>query len=540
MDRLLQAINDRMPKYNQKLLEDFPEASIDRLPQDIEEAWISGLKLLKTDQIAYIGKELVDPYKRAIFEMKGQNNARIIKARCSEQVLYKFKLMFKNQLKECYLYVPYLKDRCLILNGKRMSLIKGILEHVFNTVVEPDNKKKIPIGTADGSTKIKCSYAVKREGLMIRPIRALMKFYRSGFGPFMAVNEHQFFISDIISANLYSKPKSNKNAKTSIFLYLVCKYGFENALQSLGLDPSKITFVFSIQNHQDSNFYFSCRSKSSKESGHPLFICVDKESMENDLMKRVVGELLYTLGEFPKMDLRDINSKDTIVYKVMLGKLIDKAKSQRDIEALNTADNHLASCDHWIDPISLNRFQFFIPDIGNDIYGIMRYVFLNIETLMSNLNNNDLLKKRIDVTSTILIKAYATPINKNLYDAFKADELNDKIVTKLMGLKADALQVLLKPDPHGEESRALSKHITIPNDSWLACCGLDKHRPDGTPKTPFDPSMAIVESILSFRGKRVGDTGSINPFCEIDDFGNVLTPSDHHEFITQMRRILQK
>ena len=521
MDRLLKAINERMPKYNKKLLDDFPEASVNRLPQDIEEAWISSLKLLKNDQIAYIGKELVDPYKRAIFEMKGQNNSRIIKAKYSEQVLYKFKVMFKNQLKECYLYVPYLKDRCLILNGKRMSLIKGVLEHVFTAFSEP---------------------TIQKEGVQLRPLRALMKFYRSGYGPFMAVNEHRFFVTSIIAAALYSKPKTSKGIKTTIFLYLVCKYGFENALLSLGVDPSKIKFVFGIPTHPDTNYYFSCRKVSNKEIEHPLYLCVDKATMddENSPICRIVGELLTILEEFPEMDLRDINSKDTIVFKIMLGKLIDSSKSQRDIEALNTAENHLASCDHWIDPISLKRFKYFIPDIGNDIYDIMRYVFLHIDTLMTSLNGNDLLKKRIDVTSALLIKAYATPINKKMYDAFKADDLNDKIVTRLMGIKADAIRALLKPDPTGEESRVLSKYMTIPNDSWLACCGLDKHRPDGTPKMPFDPSMAIVESILSFKGKRVGDTGSLNPFCEIDDFGNVLTNPDHHGFITMMRRIFQR
>ena len=92
----------------------------------------------------------------------------------------------------------------------------------------------------------------------------------------------------------------------------------------------------------------------------------------------------------------------------------------------------------------------------------------------------------------------------------------------------------------GESSRTINNSPNIPNDSWIACCGIDKHRPDGGPKTPFDPSMAVVESILSFTGNRIGDTGALNPFCEIDSQGRIIPSEDFASFVKTLRYILRK
>ena len=530
MDKILEASNERSPQYNRYILETFREESINKLPYNIERAWISGLKLIN-NQVTYIGYEVVGPLERARHEMNSfsyRYKGRVVSILHSEVSLIKYKFLHNNKEYHCHMYVPYLKDRCLFIEGKRMSLILAIVEQVFTRFSKNITKGKV---------EILC------EGVMIRPIRTPVEFYRyetlclraEGLG-----NTYQF--SDfIVTGKLYSKKSSSNCVETSIVLYLICKFGFHEFLRKVGLNPKDFVFRSNYDESDKDFWYFSSNPYPKKTHTHPIYLSVRKGVIENShLAKRIVANIMYTLRKFTKVDFGDLNDPNSIMFPVLLGKLINGKRDYPEMEALNSTENHLNSIDTLIDPVSQERFSIFLPDWGKDIYDIMFYLLTHMDELLVNKDPKDLFSKRIDVATSLLIEAYAKPINNKIYDAFKSDILRQKEVTDLFNIPNNMIFLTINNNQKGETSRTINHSPSIPNDSWIACCGIDKHRPDGGPKTPFDPSMAVVESILSFTGNRIGDTGSLNPFCEIDAQGRIIQSEDFTRFVQTMKYILRK
>lgn len=522
MDKILAAINNQSPRYNQYLLETYRKESIDRLPLEIERVWKSGLQIVK-NPAKYIKYEVVNPLERARYEM-GAPSGRVFKALTSEVSLLKYKFVHEDKEYFCHLYVPYLKDRCLVIKGKKMSLILGIVEQIFTRFTDTAKKGKFKLNS---------------EGIMIRPIRTPVKFYR--FETVTAKDENSNFIfSDfVVTGKLYSKDKSNKPSSTSIVLYLICKHTLPWLLKKVNLNPADFVFRDKVDKEDTEWYYFSSNSNWKKTHRDPIYLCVRKPALESDIAKRIVANILYTLYKFPKMDFGDLNDPGNPTFSIILGKLINANKEYPDMEALNSTENHLSSIDKLIDPVSLERFKVFLPQIGNDIYDVMMYLLLYIDDLLVNKNPKNLFSKRIDVATSLLIEAYAKHINPRVFEAFKSENPTHKEISQLFNIRRmtllDAVNAQL-----GEAARTINSYPNIPSDSWIACCGIDKHRPDGGAKTPFDPSMPVVESILSFTGNRIGDTGCLNPFCEIDSTGKITPSPDFDGFIKRMRHILQK
>ena len=522
MDKILAAIHEACPKYNDYLLEGYRKESIDRLPVEIEKVWKAGLQIVKNPP-KYVKYEVVPPMERAKYEMSTPSG-RVYKALVSEVSLLKYKFIHNGAEYNSYHYVPYLKDRCLVIKGKKMSLILGIIEQIFTRFTEKHKK---------GKFHLNC------EGIMIRPIRTPVKFYR--FETLTARDENSdFAFSDfIVTGKLYNKDKSNKPAVTSIVLYLICKLTLPVLLKRVNLNPEDFVFKDQVDPKDTEFYYFSSNPNRKKTHRDPIYVCVRKTALENVVAKRIVVNILYTLYRFPKLDFGDLNDPENPMFCIILGKLTNANKDYPEMEALNSTENHFNSIDKLIDPVSLERFKAFLPNIGNDIYDILIYLLLHIDDLLVNKDPKNLFSKRIDATTSLLIDAYAKPINNRMFEVFKSENPTHKEITHLFNIKRMSLLDAINSQ-RGEASRTINSYPNIPNDSWIACCGIDKHRPDGGSKTPFDPSMPVVESILSFTGNRIGDTGCLNPFCEIESQGRITPSPDFDSFIKRMRHILQK
>lgn len=523
MDKILAAISERSPRYNHYLLETYRKESIDRLPLEIERVWKAGLQIVK-NPAKYIKYEVVNPLERAKYELTPNSGTRVFKAQRSEVSLLKYKFVHEDKEYCCHIAVPYLKDRCLVLKGKRMSLILGIVEQIFTRFTDTSKKGKTRLAS---------------EGVMIRPIRTPVKFFRFETVTARDENSDYAFSDFVVTGKLYSKDSSNKPPSTSIVLYLICKHTLPWLLKKVNLKPEDFVFREKVDKDDEEFYYFTSNPNWKKTHRPPIYLCVRKEAIESDIAKRIVANILYTLYKFPKVDFGNLNDPENPTFSILLGKLINANKDYPDMEALNSTENHLSSIDKLIDPVSLERFKTFLPQIGNDIYDVMMYLLLYIDELLVNKNSKNLFSKRIDVATSLLIEAYAKHINPRVFEAFKSENPTQKEMTQLFSIKRMSILDAVNAQK-GEAARTINTYPSIASDSWIACCGLDKHRPDGGPKMPFDPSMSVVESILAFTGNRIGDTGCLNPFCEIDNTGKITPSPDFDSFIKRMRHILQK
>lgn len=502
MHRLVKAIADASPKFNTFLLVDYPRQSIEAIPADIDRAWRYGLKMIDPS-LTYVSYEVVRPHERARIEMDGKTG-RTIAGSVSEVLLVKYRFTHTNKdTKESreyssFFYTPFMKDRTLVIRGKRMAVVLGVTEQVFSRLPEKSG-----------------------DGVMIRPIRAPVKFGRRETIRISAVGDPYKFHEFILIGYLYSKSTGKRALETTVLLYLNSKFGFNATVERLGLNVEDFTFVPDLNKAELGTHYFFPASKTSKSGTVDVFLRVRKQAMSKQIARKFVANLLYTLQSFNLHSVSDLMDPQGTVYRVMLGKILNP--SYGEMQALNSANSHIASIDMLLDPITKERFQKFIPEIGENIYDVLYYVFIHIDQIMVNNLPQDLYSKRIDAASGIFVEAYAKPIYHRLYHAFQKTTLRAKEVVAMLRTRPMAIDAAINAQ-RGDAARNINSAPTISNDSWLASCGIAKHRPDGSPKLRFDPSMAVVESVNVFSGNKVGNTGGINPMLQIDKDGRILHP----------------
>lgn len=513
MDELIDAIADASPKFNQFLLEDYPRREIENAPQFIDQVWRDAVKMVG-GAFTYVGYDILSPEECAAYEMSGKNRmVRTISGPVSELQLIRYRFNHEGVIHENYFYVPYLIDRTLFIRGKRMSLVLGITECVFSRMVEKN-----------------------RDGIMIRPIRLPIRFNRTD--TFRLISDTSRFQSyEFITVGyLYNKLPSKRSVETTVLHYLLCKFGFTYVVQRFGYNPSDILFTDVVNQTDINTFDYFPAKKVSKRSPEMIYLKVRSSLLNDPLVRKIAASLCYTLSHFDLQTVDELYDPDGSMFRILLGKIC--SPGQNTMQARISADTHIASADLFLDPTTRARFNQFIPGIGDDIYDLLVYVFIHIDSLMANSSAQNLYEKRVDVSVGILVEAYAKAIYTRIYRANQKTTLRRKEVAGLLKTRPMAIDAaIVSTKKNG--SRNINPSPTISNDSWLSSCGIHKQRPDGSPKLRFDPSMCYVESIMAFTGKNIGNSGYINPCLLIDDAGGIIRP-DYADDIDSLRPFLPK
>lgn len=496
MDEIIDAVADAIPKFNEFLLVTFVKKQIEDAPLFIDMCLREAVKL-NSGAVEYLGYEVVRPEERAAFEI-GKTTKRI-SFWVSELLLMRYRFKHEGRVIDppSYIYVPYLVDNMLVIKSKLFAIHKGISEQIFSRRQEKHG-----------------------DGIMIRPIRARIPFARKHSYLMKSVTSPYSATEFIVTAGLHHKVGSKSSIDKTIILYLLCKFGFQNVLFQFGIPEGTLWFCEHVNQEDTAGEYFPAK-KITKTSQRTMFLRVDKSVLENRLWRKVIANILYTLVYFDFQTVDDMQDPSGSVFRVMLGKIIapnDKHASQI-LHARNTADTHLASVDIFLDPITRLRFNRFGVKV-DDIYQLLYYVFVEIDNIMVNSSPQDLYTKRIDVTDTILIKAYAEMIFRNFYRANQRFHLRGKEVSSLLKFKAMAIDAAYSSRRRGA-GKTISTAPSIYNDSWLVSCGIFKNHPAGSAEQRFHPSMAFVESLVAFSGENIGQTGSLNPCCIIDEDGGI-------------------
>lgn len=513
MDELIDEISASCPKFNSYLLVDYPQSEIESAPDFIDSAWRDAIKLVG-GAFTYEGYEVLSPMERARYEMTGKN-VKTVSGPDTELLLIKCKFKHEGKILENYFYTPYLKDRTLFIRGRRMSLILGINERVFSRMIEKN-----------------------RDGIMMRPIRSPLRFNRTDTHLVRSLTSEKMFHDFISVGYLHSKLATKRKIEPTILIYLLCKFGWSDTIARLGIDPASVSLVKTITHTDTDQYdYFAAQKTEDEDAAKkrrlrrssdpadqyqgPLYLKVSKNVIDIPIVRKFITNFLYTMENFTGFTLEDLMDPQGQIYRIILGRIINPSIGR--LQALNQADTHIASVDLFLDPITRKRINTFIPNIGDDIYDVLFYVFVNIDAIMSNSAPQNLYDKRIDVSIGILVEAYAKSIYHRIYRSNQKTTLRPKEVTGLLKNRPMAIDGAINSTKKGS-TRNINPAPTISNDSWLSTCGIFKHRHDGSPKMRYDPSMCFVESIMAFTGKNIGQSGFINPMLVIskDGTGAVL------------------
>lgn len=490
--KLANAVSDRIPQYNNYLLKTFMADQIAWAPEFIEIVFKEAVKLFN-GTIQYVGMKVIEPEVRAGMEIDYKKGCPVTS---SELLLMEYQFAYAGKEYNVPLYIPYLKNDVIVIEDTNYVLQRSIKEKVFSKTTS---------------------------GLTMKVIRQPIPFYRNRTYRLESVTDDWYSNQYVPTTSIHRiKSTHRKMIDATIIHYLLCKFGFIGTLARFGLTESDVAFVPSISGDVEEYRYFAAKkAKTLKQVD--LFLKVKKSCLQEATISKLIASILYTITAFHKHQIGDLYEASGTVFRIMLGKIIYGSASQ-EIQCKSKIDTHIASLDTYLDPITRKRL-FSYNIVVNDIYDMLQYVFVEIDRISRETAHTDLYNTRIDVMEELLVETIVSSIYNRWYRAeTDPKKLTEGEVKKILNFSRDLITKL-------HLSRIVQKNPPAYGDNSLVGWQIQKIRQSGlstsgkiikSPDHRFHPSMAAVETLISFSKSNPGAGGAINPHLQISENGSVI------------------
>lgn len=517
---LVKAIADAGPQFNHYALKGFVENNINSAAEFISIVFSESFKIVDAD-LEFVGYTVLTPEETVTFELissKGKNSKLPLSV--SHLKLVEFRVRFGEKIITTKLYVPYTVDGMLTILDRRSMIRKVLLEQTFART----NKR----GT-------------NRDGVTVSPIRVNILFNRRiPFKIDSYINRGDHYTHFIVTSRLFHGDKrGRKICETSIILYMLARFGWAATLKKFGVPAADLLFTTEVGRDTETFDYFAAVHERVPGKGPELYVKARRTLLADDQNRKFIINLMYLVKHFgldqrySVLDIGNVYLDDGYIWKVILG--IINYGDPMPARAYSHAVANLRSVDHFIDPITRERFQYFNVPI-NDIYDLLVYTFINIDSLMVNTVSQDIYKYRLDASSGILGAAYATPIVKSIYPLARKNRtsITERDVSKALSFSPMLFRKAISSKKDDSE-----KYIAPPDiigGNFLLSGGLNKIRIGGRTEQRLHPSMLVVESIGAFVGKNTGNTGYINPYIPVnkDDRHGAIQHPDYADDIDRL------
>ena len=497
---LANAIRSKLPQFNRYLIKGFMREQISSAAEFIEIVFKEAVKQL-SDAITYVGMRVIPPEECADMELEYKKGCPIT---VSELLLVEYIFAYNGKHISVPLYIPYLKNDVIVIEGTNYVLQRSIKEKVFSRTTS---------------------------GITMKVIRQPIPFYRTSSYRIESISGDWYSNESVPTTSIYNQPRSNRSKMidASIIHYLLCKFGFLGTLARFGLTSEDMVFVKSVGGDIEEYHYFvGKKAKSLKQVD--IFLKVRKHLLSDPIISKLAANILYTITAFQKHHVEDLYEPTGTVFRVMLGKII-YGNTQLDIQCKNKIDTHIKSLDTYLDPITRDRLHSYEIYV-NDIYDMLQYVFKEIDKISLSTSHTDLYNSRVDVMEELLVETIVKSVYTRWYKVeTDAKKLKDKDVQKQLNFPRDLVAKL-------HLSRIVQKNPPAYGDNILVGWLIQKIRQSGlstsgriikSPDHRFHPSMAAVETLISFSKSNPGAGGAINPFLQITNNGSVIRQNYSNE-----------
>ena len=502
LDDIMSAISSEMPKMNTDVLYKQNDQLLENSPQFIADVYKESEKFLG-GLIHLEGYEVLDPERRILAELEEAKGRFRIPSTLSHLQLNCFTLRYgEKDRRKVYIYTFYTHHHMLVFNGKRTAVFKGILEKTFSRVQD----------------------SVKN-GISVNPIRVHLMFERRNVKAFMSVTSGHVYRQFIIGAHMYYGPMSKRHGVTTVLLYLLAKFGFTETLKKFCVTKRDVTIVDEIT-LEDTDKYEYFLAIDQKTGAPPVYLKVRTTFLDDPACRKLVVNLLYVMTHFDFQTKDTMLNPNTLLWKTMLGIIISNDTNHARAQA--AAQGHFNSVDHFIDPITRERFTTFGVDV-TDIYDTLVYIFANIDDITVNSEPQNLYTKRFDVSKGILSETFGKKIFHSMYNLSKKSSPTVSDIRKALKISMNIYQQTINRKA-ADSAMYITRSPEIVGDNWLFACGMTKIRLGGKPEQRLHPSNFVVESGCTISGKTINQTGAVNPYVLTDKHGGVIIPDCADEF----------
>lgn len=500
-DTVALEVKKQYPPFNDFLLKEFRTREVNNSVKHMDMVISEAIKLFG-GQITYRGCRILDPMEQ--IENLWQS---FIHYGCniqnSELNLVEFEFEYQNRIITSVMYLPYMVDGAIVIDDINYYIQVALVERVFSRI---------------------------KDGLIIKVMRQPMFFHRVEQLAYTTTKGETFWDAVITTRIHWRETNKSRKFKTPLLLYPLSHRGLTQTLIDFGIDPKQLVFV----NHPDRELPDDWHEFKLKSD---LYLHVHKKVCEDMTNRRVIASLIYCLKQtFISSTLDRIYAPDGVIWKILLGKSIFGVKKTKDLQAYQYADSHLESLETYLDP----RTQRELDLMGihcKDIHELLITTFKNLNTWLIQHQPNNLYEKKVGVLELILANLVHAIFNKFYGKRQPSAELVGKSVGGLLKFPTRKISTIY------DCGAALT--AAIYNDNLLLSAwgkrvrqpistttGSKKNRP-GRKKTynpinsadnQFHPSFLACLSILDISSSSPGESGAINPYCQIDEHGTFIRP----------------
>lgn len=501
MRDILTTSSNLLPDFNDKLLLEFRNNKIGKIKQYLNDLFGESVKLLN-GRLKYVGYAELSPDERLEYIKSNVilNNKVEIQKSSFELVRYIFE--FEGCQHFLYVHVPYLEHGSVWLGDTQYFPMFPIVER----------------GGLHRTQK----------SIIIKVMRAPLTFKRVKTYTFGTDKGKLYKDIVVVTVKIHQR-KTGRGSKrsdlTPLILYHLVKAPFYNVMKMYGLNEGDITLT---------NKYTPCDEYEYIKIKEDIFIKLKTGILDNPYNQRLIASYLVCLENYPRFELRELTAAHAAYYKTVLGKYT-YPNLQNATQLHTNAQKHLETTDSLLDPPA----QHQLSQIGihaTNIYELLLHVFFNIDMWIVDYNPIDLYDKKIGALDQIMAPLVST-INSKLFKLInnKDKELEQETIKRFV-TTASRHEGWLLGNP------AFRANPTIYNDNWLITIGSKRFRSLENTETTGSmgkgkkkknipmallkahPSHMVVESILALPASSPVITGEINPYCQIDEDGNIIKP----------------
>lgn len=518
---MIKAPSSDLPPFNNDFILNWRTRVFERIPQVMEGMIKEALVLVEQHGFKYEGFRKLTP-EETIFHLttkiKSTDPTSFFEVHKNTLVMGEFKFSFNGSTIISKVYIPFLKNHSA---------------HYAGVDYYPD----LPISE-------RCIHANNVTGLLtVKVNRAPLMFWKSIQHPYIDITGKKVFKEVVVTTKLhFGKKAIKKNNTTPLILYFLVN-GFENTLHQLGINSNDLQVVDYYDSETDSkHFYFEIRVFNRTEHVDNIYIKVKKKAMENVQVRRFISSLMYTLEDFKRpYTIRDIYDPEATLWYHILGSrvYINKSLIDQDPVVIDHAREHCEINNTLIDSLTKKAFQSVginIQDFNHFLY----IVYENIHKWCADYNPSDLYDKRINYNTIF------GGFNYKLFsDIFKLMKEIKKKKKKTVDEHKHLLQYLAAHKPTWFNVGGMFMTNPTVYNSFVGLTLVHRFLSASTSESSegrkggkhvqkslllAHPSQLTITSINTVPSSSPVISGSINPFINVDDEGNIIVAPDLIEY----------
>lgn len=493
----LREYTDQVPKFNYGLLRDFRSDKIKTIPLVLEALFrqtsdvIANMVGPDKPKLIYRKYRILPPEERAHLIRSEDKKTRTFSIRRSQSIKTEFEFEFDGQLYTMKIDVPYVDNYAMTIEGVNYFPLLTIVER----------------GGLYRST----------DTVILQVVRGKLSFWRDKPQTFTSIEGHTHKAYNI-AAKLHQSNNGKKNGRAPLILQHLANHGFHKTMEMFEAKG----IIELVKEPVDHKHYEHIMVKDG------IYIRIRSDKITRNIKRLVVG--LITIFKFhKKFEFETL--LDARYYIAVTGEWY-YPNAQTIALRYENACEYIRMNKTLLDPTAQAQHAS-IGIMYTSLDGLMEFMFNNIDEFIVDYDKNstNLFDKKIGVSDQML---------SPLISKFNTKLFND-ILNAKEGVRHNTIKSLMYPQSYVKwvrDSRLFSSSSMFYNDNYLLGMGRSCYRTTANAemssdrtgsKLPIDLAKAhysalAVESISYYPSSKPIESGSINPFLQVDEDGYILTP----------------